>query len=48
MFNALHVVNYNKCNVNVKCIVNLSLENCIFPSDMKLAKITPLFKKGNM
>ncbi len=28
-------------------IVNLSLENCIFPSDMKLAKIILLFKKGN-
>ncbi len=28
-------------------IVNLSLENCIFPSDMKLAKIIPLLKKGN-
>ncbi len=28
-------------------IVNLSLENGIFPSDMKLAKIIPLFKKGN-
>ncbi len=28
-------------------IVNLSLENCIFPSDMKLAKIIPSFKKGN-
>ncbi len=28
-------------------IGNLSLENGIFPSDMKLAKIIPLFKKGN-
>ncbi len=28
-------------------IVNLSLENCIVPSVMKLAKIIPLFKKGN-
>ncbi len=28
-------------------IVNLSLKNYIFPSDMKLAKIIPLFKKGN-
>ncbi len=27
--------------------VNLSLETGIFPSDMKIAKIIPLFKKGN-
>ncbi len=31
----------------IRFIVNLSLENGIFPSDMKLAKIIPLFKKGN-
>ncbi len=31
----------------IRFIVNLSLENFIFPSDMKLAKIIPLFKKGN-
>ncbi len=28
-------------------IVNLSLETGIFPSDMKIAKTIPLFKKGN-
>ncbi len=31
----------------VTFIVNLSLETGIFPSDMKIAKIIPLFKKGN-
>ena len=28
-------------------IVNLSLSHCIFPNDMKLAKIVPIFKNGN-
>ena len=28
-------------------IVNLSLSHGIFPNDMKLAKIVPIFKNGN-
>lgn len=31
----------------ITVIVNLSLEKGIVPSDMKIAKIIPLYKKGN-
>ena len=29
------------------CIFNLSLEQAIFPDDLKIARVTPVFKAGN-
>ena len=47
-------INFNvvkKCsgeiNEPLKFILNLSLENKIFPEKIKIAKVTPLFKNGN-
>ena len=47
-------INFNvvkKCsgeiNEPLKFILNLSLENKIFPEKIKIAEVTPLFKNGN-
>ena len=49
-----HDINFNvvkKCsgeiNEPLKFILNLSLENKIFPEKIKIAEVTPLFKNGN-
>ena len=37
----------SRFNEPMKNIFNLSIEKGIFPDELKIAKVTPLFKKGN-
>ena len=38
----------SRFNEPMKNIFNLSIEKGIFPDELKIAKVTPLFKKGNL
>ena len=39
--------NASRFNEPMKNIFNPSIEKGIFPDELKIAKVTPLFKKGN-
>ena len=39
---------YKKINIPIERLISLSFETGIFPESLKLARITPIFKKGDL